>query len=142
MSRVALPVISPDGRNILARAARVFSPENRIVQAASEFSEMSAALNRFLSWGRPRRDAYKQVVEEGADCLLMLAELGHVFPGFYRELSREVGKKLRKMDVAVVMRERELAAMNEAAEAARAAERETVGPRVRPWWRAFWRTVL
>ncbi len=141
MSRVALPVISPDGRKILARAAKVFSPENRIVQAASECSELSAALNRFLSYGRPRRDTYKQVVEEGADTLLMLAQLGHVFPGFYRDLSREASRKLCKMEGAVAARERELAeaAMNEAAEAA---GREAVGPRVRPWWRAFWRTVL
>ena len=137
MSRVALPVISPDGRKIMARAAKAFSPENRIVQAASECSELSAALNRFLSYGRPRRDTYKQVVEEGADTLLMLAQLGHVFPGFYQDLSREASRKLCKMEGAVAARERELAAMNE--EAAREAGRAAGETKSRPWWRVFWR---
>ena len=129
MSRVSLPVISPQGRAILLRASKAFSLENRVAQAASESAELSAALTRVLSWGRPPRESYRQVVEEGADTLLMLAQLGYVIPGFYRDLSRELSRKLNKMEVAVALKEREMTA------AAQATRAQTIR---RPWWR-FWR---
>lgn len=132
-SRVALPVISPAGRTLLMRAARAFSMHNRVTQAASESAELSAALSRLLSWGRSPRQSYRQVVEEGADTLLMLAQLGFVWPGFYRDLSRELARKMTKLEAAVEMKEREARTLAPDAPAEPPAQSPA-----RPWWR-FWR---
>ncbi len=104
MSNVTLPTISPRGHKILERAARVFTPENRLAQAASESAELSAALTRALA-GRSVR---KQILEESAHTLMMLAQLGKVIPNFYRDLSRTLASEMRRLDITVTNREREV----------------------------------